>query len=202
MPLHSDKMNRSLKYAAHNLGMRFFEKDEKGLLPFLNHFRLFKVGHSKAIVNLMHKKDEWMISDINIFDYRYKITVNKSVKTYWQTVFFINSKELGLPDFYMKPEHFLHKAAAFLGWEDINFEAYPKFSKQYYLKGEDEYYIRAVMSDEVLKLFTIEKEWHLEAVNYFLILYKRNQLLRGEQIKDFYEKGMKICEMLKQNPLK
>ena len=90
-----------------------------------------------------------MVSDINVFDYRFTISTGKTSVTKEQTVFFMNSKELGLPDFYMKPEHFLHKIAAFLGFEDIDFEEFPGFSDQYHLKGEDEHYIRAVMGEDV-----------------------------------------------------
>ncbi len=193
------KRTLSLERAAFELNMQFHLNDEWGLIELLRDFKLFKIGGSKKITNVIHKKDDMLETEVNIFDYRYTVSTGKSAATFKQTVFFMHSKKLGLPDFWMKPETVFDKLGEWLGLsKDIDFEAFPKFSEHYWLKGEDKEYIRATMNEDVLKFFTVEREWSLEGCNYFLIFYKAQTLLPSETIKSFYKKGMKICEMLSQ----
>lgn len=97
----------------------------------------------------------------------------------------------------MKPETVAHRIGEWLGLQrDIDFEEQPEFSKQNWLKGEDEDYLRATMNDSVQKFFTVEKDWSLEGCNYYLIFYRNAKLLPVETIQDLYRKGIKVCEML------
>ncbi len=186
-----------MQQIAFELGMSCQAKDDWGLLKLLKDFHLFRRGGRKRIEHVLYRRDDMLETEVNIFDYAYTISSGKSSKTYRQTVFFVQSKKLGLPQFLMKPEHFFHKVGEWLGMvKDIDFEAFPQFSDQYWLRSEDEEYMRATVHEPFLKFFTIEKNWHLEGVNYYLILYRDNQLLTPPQIRDFYKKGMKVCEML------
>lgn len=188
-----------LEKAAFDLGLSFTPKDEWGLLRLLLDFQLFSRGHSKRISNILRKEDDWLHMDASVFDYRYTISAGNSHRIFKQSVFFMHSKNLALPQFLMKPEGFFHKIGQWLGLqEDIDFEEFSAFSDQYFLKGQDEAFVRSSMNAETLRFFTIEKNWNLEGVNYFLIFYRKNKLLPPDQIKDFYQKGMKICELLSQ----
>ena len=134
--------------------------------------------------------------DFRVFDYSYVIGAGNNTRRINQTVFFVHSKELNLPQLLMKPEHFFHRIGEWLGMQDIDFEEYPKFSRQYLLQGEDEEWIRASMPDELLRFFTIEKKWTLEGLNYYLIFYRRNRLLPPKQVRQFYHRGLETCKML------
>lgn len=197
----SAKKNLPLQELASQLEMSYAEKEEWGLIALLKDFKLFRVGGAQKITNILSKKDEWLETETHVFDYQYTVSTGKSSVSFKQTVFFVNSKKLGLPHFWMKPETFFHKIGHFLGIKDINFEAFPQFSDQYYLKGDDEEYIRATMNEKVLHFFTIEKNWNLEGVNYFMIFYCHNTVIPPHLIKDFYKKGTKICEMLIMDPI-
>jgi len=193
----ADSRAEQIKRIAYDLDLEYQPKDEWGLLNLLEDFKLFRRGRRKRIEHILRRQDAMLDTDARIFDYSYTIHANNSRRTVAQTVFFMHSKKLGLPEFWMKPEHFFHNIGEFLGFtEDIDFEEHPKFSKQYWLKSGDEPYLRASLSDPFLKFFTIEQDWHLEGINYYLIFYKKEQLLTPKQIKDFYKKGMQICEML------
>jgi len=196
----SKQRTQSLAQVAFDLEMTFEPKDEWGSYELLRDFKLFQTGSRKGITNVMRRKDSMLEMEVNIFDYQYTISTGKSSHTYKQTVFFMQSKKLGLPHFWMKPETVFHRFGEWLNLsKDIDFEEFPKFSEQYWLKSADEDYIRATMNDKVLKFFTIEKDWSLEGCNYYLIFYKYNELLPPAIIQNFYQKGMKICEMLYQS---
>ncbi len=190
------RRSAQLNNIAYQLGMEFKAEDEWGLHTMLKDFRLFSRGHHRQITNMLYRRDGMLQLDVRIFDYRYTISTGKSSHTFKQTVFYVQSKKLGLPQFLMKPERFFHKIGAWLGLEDIDFERYPRFSSQYLLKGDDEDYIRASFNEEVLQFFTIEKDWTMEGVNYYLVLYRKNRLLLPSQIVDFYRKGMQVHRLL------
>lgn len=181
---------------ANKLEMQFEAKDEWGLKTLLKDFHLFRRGGRKKILNYMHKSDGWLEMEMHLFDYHYTISTGKSSYTFKQTVFFVQSKRLGLPQFLMKPENFFHKIGHFLGIKDINFEEFPEFSNQYYLKGPDEEFIRAALNEKVLRFFTVEKNWSLEGINYFLIFYCNDTILPPQKILNFYDKGIQLCNML------
>lgn len=193
----SSKSHRTeqLERIARELGLSFTPKDEFGLINLLKDFKLFRRGGRKQITNILREKEAWMESDFRVFDYRYTISTGKSSKTFRQTVFFVQSKKLRLPEFYMQPERFFHKIGKYLGIEDIDFEASPQFSDQYWLKGKDEAAVRRSMNAELLYFFTVEKYWSLEGLNYFLIFYSKNKVLHGDQLKILYHKGKQIVEM-------
>lgn len=191
---------QQLERLAYQLDMAYSPKDEWGLKTLLKDFKLFRRGGRKRIKNLLHKQSELHQIDTRIFDYQFTISTGNSSRTFKQTVFFVESKKLGLPQFWMKPESFFHKVGAFLGFEDIDFEEYPQFSENYYLKGRDEEYIRSSLNDEFLKFFSVEKKWYLEGLNYYMIFYRFNELLPPQKVKHLHEKGLAIVEMLQQEP--
>lgn len=188
---------RQLRKVAFDLGMEYQEEDQYDLTTQLSDFRLFSRGARKRISNIMRRQDGLMEFDIRVFDYRYLRWNGNKMKTHQQTVFYLQSTQLGLPEVWMQPETIFHKVGELFGRGDIDFVRFPKFSGNYRLTGEDEVFVRHHFNDEVLNYFTVEKGWSLEGVGYFLILYKKGRIMAPEKIKDFYKRGMKVFEMMK-----
>lgn len=200
---HNSKRTAIFRNIARALQMKFIGDELFDVQELLADFTLFTKGRNKKIYNVLHKTDDWLQLDLRIFDYEYTQNYGKNKKVHRQTIFFMRSRELGMPEMQMQPETFFHKITAYLNiTQDIDFEEYPKFSAQYLLQGEDEEYIRTVMSDQVLKFFTLEKGWTLETVNFFMILYKENKLLKPWEVQRLYKKGMKLHEMFKMEEIK
>lgn len=191
-----------IRALASHLDMQYFPTDEWGMMALLSDFRLFKRGRKKKIENVMRRVDPMLETEVNIFDYRYTVSSGKTTKTHKQTVYFVRSKSLALPEFLMKPENILHQIGEWLNFtQDIDFEDFPEFSQQYLLQGEDEEYIRHKMTPQVLRYFTVERDWTLEGVNYFMIFYQNRKQMEANQIRNFYRKGMSIFSMLKEKEL-
>lgn len=187
-----------LQRLARELNMNFSETDDWGLMELLQDFQLFRKGRRQKITNVLHSVDDFLELNISIFDFEYVVGKNRERNTLRQTVFFFRSRALGLPEMYMRPENVFHRIANYLKLsQDIDFEAFPDFSKQYLLQGEDEAYIRHTMNEDVLQFFTTEKGWTLEAINFFLLFHQHNQLLKPWEIKRLIQKGLKLHEMLK-----
>lgn len=191
-----ESRSQSLQRIARQLDMEFQPADAYDLPASLADFKLFSRGGRKRATNILRRQDGLMEFDIRIFDYRYLKWAGKSVKRHEQTVFYLNSSQLVLPELWLQPETILHKIGELFGRGDIDFVRYPKFSGQYRLTGDDEVFIRHHFTDEVLNYFTLEKGWSLEGVGYFLILYKKDRVLSSQEIVDFYKKGMEVFRML------
>jgi hypothetical protein len=191
------KRKEEMERLAFELDMEYIGDEEWGMLNRLKGFNLFKRGGRKKIFNLMQRKGPFLDEQIAIFDYFFIISTGKTTKKFYTTVFFIQAKSLGLPEFMMKPENFFHKIGSFFGMQDIDFEEHPEFSNKYLLKSEDEERMRDVFHDDVLRFFTVEKNWTVEGVGYFLTLYQYDKLLSERHIKDFYKKGMQLYEYLR-----
>ena len=183
---------------ARELNMSFSETDDWELMPLLDEFRLFRKGRRRKISNILHSVDDFLELNISIFDYEYTTGKNRERNRKRQTVFFFRSRALGLPEMYMKPERLFNRIASYLALQqDIDFEEFPKFSKQYLLQGEDEDYVRYTMNKDVLTFFTKEKGWTLEAINFFLMFHHQGKILKPWEIKRLLKKGLKLHEMLK-----
>ncbi len=173
--------------------------DEFGLINLLKDFRIFKKGSEQKIENIIGEKTELYESDFRVFDFQYSFQKGKNNLISRQTIFFVQSKNIGLPQFYMEPERYFNKAGKYLGIEDIDFEVFPQFSDQYWLKGESESEIRSTMSDELLHYFTVEKDWSLEGLNYFMIFYKKDKIIPTTDLLEFYQKGKEILKMFSES---
>lgn len=197
MPINFSARAAAMEDVSNWIKMRYEVQDEWGLLSKLLDFDLFQRGRQKTIFNLMQWKDAFMEEQIYVFDYAYTRGSGKSKTRHLQTVFFMDSKHLGLPEFLMKPETFFYKVGAFLGMQDIDFESHPQFSDQYHLQSSDEERLRGLVTDEMLHFFTVEKNWSLEGIGYYLIFYKNNKLLSPATVQHFYNRGMALYKELK-----
>ena len=186
----------ALREVAGRLHMGFSEKDEWGLLALLKDFELFRKGGRKRIINLMTKSAGLLEEKIHIFDYQYTVSTGKSAVTIRQSVFFVQSKALGLPEMLLKPENFFHKIGNLLGMQDIDFEEWPEFSRKFLLQG-NEWRIRRTMTEELTRFFLVEKNWCLESVGYFLIFYRPKKLVAHDELEKLYARGMDLYEHLK-----
>lgn len=182
------------------LKMAYSGQDEFGLIGFLKDFKLFKRGRRGKITHLLSDRRD-LESQKFIFDYEYIRSRNNHRKQYRQTVLFLNSKHLGLPQFSMAPEQLWHKLAGWLRLKsDIDFNSHNEFSDNYFLEGEDEEIIRYIFSEELLHFFSLNKNWHLEGLNYYLILYSHNERFHPDIIPGFYNMGIKLHELFKSHP--
>lgn len=188
---------RNMATLAHKLGFQFHPEDDYGIQAQLQDFRLFSEGRSKSIDRIMRKQDGLMDFDIAIFDYSYQPWSSSAKdKRVHQTVFFVQSAKLGLPDLWLQPETLVHKMGELLGFTDIDFVRFPKFSGHYHLTGGDEEYIRHHFTDEVLNYFTMNKGWSMEGMGFYLLFYRKGTLIPSAQIEQFYKRGQGVYKMM------
>jgi hypothetical protein len=182
---------------ADKLEFQFHPEDDYGIEAQLQDFRLFSQGRSKSIDRIMRKQDGLMDFDIAIFDYSYQMWGSSAKdKRVHQTVFFLQSAKLGLPELWLQPETLVHKLGELVGFTDIDFVRFPKFSGNYRLTGGDEEYIRHHFTDEVLNYFTMNKGWSMEGLGFYLLFYRKGTLIPSAQIEQFYKRGQEVYKLM------
>jgi hypothetical protein len=178
---------RGLRELAAKLRWTYLEKVDFGAVPDLDRFELFSSGRSKRLSNLLTSPAGERRAIL--FDYKYVTGSGKSSHTHRQTVFYATSDELALPSFSLRPENVLYRFAQLFGYQDIDFQERPEFSRMFVLRGEDEARVRAAFSDGVLQFFEARPGWCAAAIGGELLLWRPGKYATPEEAKALIEEG-------------
>ena len=188
---YEGKRREKLGMVASSLSMKYEPKDEgESLKSTLQNFRLMSLGNRQELYNVLRGQADQL--QLAIFDYRYTIGGGKNSSTYNQTVMLVETSDMQLPKFKMRPENVFHRIS---GVQDIDFDDAPIFSKQYLLQGDDETAIRQLFSPAILAHFTKEEGLCVEGNQHQLILYKNGKRLSPEDIPSFMKKHLGVANL-------
>ena len=101
-----------------------------------------------------------------------------------------------LPKFYMLKESFIDKITSVVSSTDINFEAHPKFSKNYLLKGIEEDHVRSFFTPKLLSFFENNLNYFMVSNGNDLLVYSDSKLLDTTSIQLLLDKAESINEIL------
>ena len=186
--LRVKKRTEAMRVLAESLEMKFEAKKCDPSTLGLDGIDLFEQGRSRKVLNLI--KGTFEDTNAFIFDYHYVTGGGKNSSHHSQTViaYEICSKDgFQLPQFTCKPERFFHKFADMFGFEDIDFEQYPEFSKAYRLKGENEDSVRKIFNETVIRQLEAESEqrWNVDGSGEWLVIHKNDRIIKPEDCPQF-----------------
>ena len=181
-----------IKKIANLLKLSFSDEGNQSIIKGLSEFHLFSQGSSKEITNMIH--GNYRNHEFALFDYEYVVEGSESNSSYKQSVIWFHSENLCLPNFALRPENLFHKIGGVLGYQDIDFESHPKFSKTFLLRGNDEPKIRDIFKNEVLNFFESLEEISVEGGDNQLILYRHQLRLMPEELEQFMDEGFQVFE--------
>jgi hypothetical protein len=182
----------SMRLAARRQGWGYREEVPLDAVPDLERFELFGRGTSRQLRHLMTSPaDE---TRAVVFEYSYTVSSGKSTHTYRQTVFYATSDRLALPSFSLRPENFFHRVAAAFGYQDIDLEGHPEFSRLFLLRGDDEAAVRAAFNDRVATFF--ERRPGMCAAGYGreLLYWRPGRRVAPEALRGFIGEGYELAE--------
>ena len=186
---------KALAAVAAEMGLPFYESGQANLIGTLNRLQLFSRGRNKKIHNMIYGDAQDV--DVAIFDYRYRTGSGKNSSTHSQTVAYVNSSQLDLPQFALRPERFFDRIGAALGMQDINFESHPVFSGKYVLKGDSESRVREFFDSGVLDYFESRGELCVEGGGPHLIVYRASKRVKPDQVRALLGDGLEVYQQLK-----
>ena len=191
--IHERKRTDALRLAAQKMGFEFHPNGDTLLLSRLKRFHLFSTGRSRRMTNMLHGHAQGI--ELAIFDYKYTTGGGKNSHTWRQTVACFRSERLNLPDFSLRPEHVFHKIGGLLGFQDIDIDQYPDFSRSYLLKGSDEEAVRGVFGDPVLAFYERTTGLSTEGAGDCLIHYRSSRRIKPSEVMSFMEDGFGVFEL-------
>lgn len=180
--LSEKRRTEAFQEQAEQMGLHFVDNPDGAAYHKFDGFRLFSRGYSRKMKNLI-EGDSGDVK-ISIFDYRYTTGSGKNSKTSRQTVAALQSPLLRCPDFTMRPEGFLDKIGNAMGFQDLDFDTHPEFSKLFVLKGPDEAAIRAYFTSQVLDFFEKHAGNSIEASGDTMFFYRLRRISKPEELKD------------------
>jgi len=174
------------------LKLNFLPKGSTSLFERLKPFHLFSQGWSRKIKNLMEGEANKV--ELAIFDYQYTTHGGQHPQTHRQSLLFIRSPKLNLPDFSLRPENVFHKIGSAFGDKDIDFETHPIFSKSYLLRGDNEAAIRGLFNNELLNFIQSQQKISIEGSSDQLIFYRHKNRVKPEEVESFMEEGFQVLD--------
>jgi hypothetical protein len=185
------KRAEAMALIAGELRLAFTPEGDETVMSEHAAFHLFMQGRSRKIRNLL--RGTVRESNIAIFDYQYTVGAGKHQQTHSQTVISLQLQGRNLPVFTMRPENVFHKLGSMMGYQDIDFESNPLFSKKYLLRGPDDAAIRGVFTSRVLMFFESEPGLCVEADGRKLIVYRHSVRVKPEILRESVEKSIQIA---------
>lgn len=193
------KRTSDLRRFAMKYGYEFREKlkDLPDIVSLGDRFELFKTGHSGTTYNILQTRRA--TEGISTFDFNYTVGSGKSSSTHRQTVFSIDSERMSLPHFTLGPERLSHKIGKVFGYQRIDFDSHPEFSRRYLLRGEDIDAIRSLFSHPIRAHFQNHKGWNLEGNGRSLLIYRSGKRVQPSELGTFINDCTRISQLFKRS---
>jgi len=184
----------SLRRLAETTGLAFQPTPDVSVVRALGDVQLFDRGHSKRVRNLMTGPLDGQ--QVAVFDYRYTTGSGKNQHTHSQTVVLLPRAKMSLPDLQLAPENALLRIAEVFGYQDIDLESSPEFSKRYVVRGADEAAIRAALYPGAASHFAQHEGWTVELKSGSVAIYRANRRAKPEDMRMFIEDALAAARSL------
>jgi len=183
-----------MRAAASHLRWNFTDVAPWNMIAGLDYFSLFNQGHNKQIKNFMYGEANGVKAAI--FDYIFVTGSGKHQQTHYQSVTYLESANLRVPYFSLRPEGFWTKIAQAFGYQDIDFGQRPEFSKQYLLRGQDEPAIRQTFNDRLLSFFESYAGTCVDGGNNQLFVFRSGHKYPPQEIQNELALALNVLNLL------
>jgi hypothetical protein len=176
----------ALRRVAETAGLRFEAEGDVGTLRAQGELQIFTRGRHKRATNVLSGRlgDE----DILVFDYQYTTGSGKHQQTSHQTVVVAHALH-PLPDLQMAPENAFTRLAEHFGYQDIDIESSPEFSRRYLVKGADEAAIRAALYPGAVSYFADHQGWTVEVLGGRVAIYRADRRTNADDMRTFIDEA-------------
>lgn len=189
--MQEKKRKEAMQAAALALGFTYAETGETQSwgLP------LFERGRSRVARYVL--TGETAGNTVTLMDYQYTIGSGKNSQTHRQTVALFPEAGRGLPAFELGPENFLHRIGQVFGYQDIDFDEDPEFSKAFLLRGEDEAAIRKVFTASVRAACGNFTEWTMQCREGRVAVFQPGRRTDPSEIPSFLANALRIVTAIR-----
>lgn len=191
--LHKDKKRQEvMQKAANDLGLAFHPLQPGDLDGRLAKFRLLQKGSSQRSSNFIVASTDQL--NLVLFDYRYSIGSGKNRRTLHQTIAWIASRHLAIPQFYISPESWLSRIGDMFVRQDIDFQQDPQFSKAFVVSGPDADQIRNFLDSKRRQALLQISLPTIECFPGELMFYRPGHLTPPDQLKPLMNEAFQLYQ--------
>jgi len=175
-----------------------FTEENHAVQESLNHFKLFNLGHTRILKNVL--VGEANGTQLIIGDYRYTTGSGKDSQTHQLTFCTTSQDSLGVPHFFLrKQSSFFDYLGKMFGGQDIDFEEDPEFSDSFVLQGDNPESV-VKLFDQRIRNFFVEnktKSWQVEARGPAIIVHNGLRVEPNET-REVLEMTFAVIDILKE----
>jgi hypothetical protein len=184
----------ALRQLAETAGLTFDPRSDVAALQARGSLQLFARGHSKRVTNVMRGRLDGQ--EIAVFDYQFTTGSGKNAHTTHETVVMLPAANGSLPDLQLAPENFITRIGESFGYQDIDFDSNPEFSRKYVVKGPDAAAIRARLYPNATSYFGEHEGWTVEVLSGSVGIYRANRRPKAEEMRAFIEEALGAARTL------
>jgi hypothetical protein len=192
------KRGREFEQAAMQMGFAY-QLEDKPIEPADEaRFHLFSQGHGRKFRNVA--RGGCSAGEVVLFDYQYTVGSGKNSHTYCQTVALFRWPGTSLPGFTLAHERWWHKVGTAFGYQDLDFDSNPEFSRRFLLRGADEEAIRQFFTPPVLAFFESRdsaEAWTWEGAGDKLLLYTQGRKVKPADLPMFLQEAASASSQLR-----
>jgi MFS superfamily sulfate permease-like transporter len=100
------------------------------------------------------------------------------------SVILITDLQCEVPNFTLNKENILAKMLQTVGYSDINFDAFPRFSEYYLLQGRHEEEIRSFFDERLLRFLEVYQDFSIECKHGKILIHRGMHLMNRIEIED------------------
>lgn len=127
-------------------------------------------------------------------DYAY--SSNYSSRSFMkQTIALVKTTKI-LPKFILRPELLIDKIKKIFDYKNINIEGYNRFSKMYYLQGDNEIEVLNFFSPALLEYLERNPQWCMYARSNYLVIYRDSKIIKVENYQTYISEVKEILDIV------
>lgn len=160
-------------------------------LMHLKNFVFFKIKKINFIHNQLSNSD----GSFKVLDVDYsegELITRKVTKATLLTV----ALQREIPKFTLDREGLLEIIYQIAGFDDIDFDEYPDFSKRFYLLGEYPEKIKLFFTKEMILFFESNPYYHLESNGSSLLLFNKERVASVKEVKELIDYGTRLQRII------
>ena len=181
----SNQRALEIESVAGEIGLNYLRKDDGELHRRFSQFDLLTKGRRQKIENVLIAETDRVA--LWIFDYRYTVGHGKNSRTHTHSLAVFESKTLEMPEMKIYPEGVFSRIGAAIGFQDIDFDDHPTFSKMFVLKGPDENNIREFLHLDRLDFFSEKKGAYLETKRQSFVYHRGKRRKKPAELRQLLE---------------
>jgi MFS superfamily sulfate permease-like transporter len=182
------KRQSSLLKISNDLGWKYTANQEEEITDLPN-FGYFKTRQINKVSNIISN------DSCSLFDVEFSEGEMIAKQVIRASMFFIKlDKEI--PEFTLDKEGIFEYIYHFTGFNDIDIDNHPDFSKRFYLSGKDQEKIIELFTDDLILFFESNPYYHIEGSKDCLLILGKERLAGVKEIKALANFGIRLQKII------